>query len=88
MSASLYWRPYRPNLDGDTLGWELKRPLVRRYWPSQDGSTNTEWVVLDDTDRPWLEGVRDGGGSAKDDANELLQLLTEFGKVEVRVWNG
>jgi hypothetical protein len=88
VSASLYWRPYVPEPDGDPIGYDLKWALCKRFWPHQDGSTNTEWAILSGRDRQWLEGVCDGGGQGADDAVDLLDLIDKHGEVEIRVWNG
>lgn len=88
MSASLYWRPYQPEPEGEQFGYQLKWLLVERLGLEGDGSVNTDWVLAGESLVPWLEGIRDGGGAAADDANKLLTLIAKYGTVEVRVWNG
>lgn len=84
MSTSMYWRPVPPPVADNQLSSDLKLKIRDRFfhgdWPYGSG-----WEI--DLSRDikvigFLEGLAAGG---TEDAQELLDLIHQHGKVEIWV---
>ena len=78
MSTSLYFRPAVSD-NGEDLSFELKKAISQKYW-QHDGSLGGEWIILDDSDISFLEGVEAGGIS---DARVLIASIMKHDQIEI-----
>jgi hypothetical protein len=79
MSSSLHYRPHINEETGLSLSFELKKAISQKYW-EHDGSLGGHWIILTESDIPYLEGVRDGGIK---DAGTLINEIRRYEAVEI-----
>ena len=77
MTTNPYWLPADPQRTHE-LPTAIKYPLAKRY-QDHDGSLGGE-TILDGSDIPYLEGLRDSGnGDVSTGARLLVEALEKHG---------
>ena len=84
MSSSPYWRPVPESPLGNPLPNQIKYVLAPKY-QNHDGSLSGE-TLLDRSDLPYLEGLRDAGsGEIAKAAEELIEAIEKHEEIEFRI---
>jgi hypothetical protein len=78
MSRIMYWRVPVPQTY-DCLSFELKKAVARRYW-DHEGLLSGNWIILQDDEIPYLQGIADAGIP---DVEKLIELIRKHKIVEI-----
>lgn len=81
MSTSLYMYP-KIKQNGDPLDDQIKYCISRKYF-CHDGSLGGH-ADLDESDLPYLEGVRDGiDGKSRKDVQKMIDAIEKYGSITI-----
>lgn len=73
---------FAPVQDETPLDDPMARLLANRVY-GNDGPLPRTIITNDTLTAAWLEGVRDGGGAASHDANNMLNAIDEYGQIQI-----
>jgi len=82
MNVNLFYRI--PNPHTKCLGKDLKF-CIANYFFGQEGSLGSEWIEINKSHIPFLEGVAHANRMAYKDAYHLIDLLRKNNKIEIRL---
>ncbi len=85
MSTNLFWAPVTASADR-SLPKALKYIIARRLW-DHDGSLSGEPVVINASEVPYLEGIRDATSDTDVNraARQLIEAIIKHGTIELSI---
>ncbi len=85
MSTNLFWQPETSRADR-SLPKALKYIMARRLW-DHDGSLSGDPVVINASEVPYLEGVRDATSDVDVNraAKQLIEAIIKHGTIELSI---
>lgn len=78
MSMDLYWEPVAEQPDRN-FPRSLKYVISQRYF-QHDGSLGSDPVILNSSDLPYFEGLRDGNVEG---ANAVIRAIQKYGQIKI-----
>ena len=84
MATELTWDPYvTHSVPTGLMGEAMYRILSRRFFGEVGRDLTGE--VLGETDLDWLAGIRDSEGPAADDAQQLIDAIYQYRRIELNL---